>query len=50
MLYNAFCEHSYGEKFQKYASHVHKIHADSGGLQVITVGKAVTPELKQGSI
>ena len=47
MLYNAFCEHSYGEKFQKYASHVHKIHADSGGLQVITVGKAVTPELKQ---
>jgi len=42
MLYNAFCEHSYGEKFQKYASHIHKIHADSGGLQVITVGKAVT--------
>ena len=47
MLYNAFCEHSYGEKFQKYASHIDKIHADSGGLQVITVGKAVTPELKQ---
>ena len=22
MLYNAFCEHSYGEKFQKYATHM----------------------------
>lgn len=46
MLYNAFTEKSFGERFQVFRSHVDKFHADSGGLQIITLGKTITPELK----
>lgn len=47
LLFNAFIERSFGEIFKNnYSNHVHSIHADSGGLQIITQGKTVTSELK----
>lgn len=45
LLFNAFTESTFGERFSKYDGHMHT-HADSGGLQVITQGKTITPELK----
>jgi hypothetical protein len=45
LLYNAFTEPSFGEKF-KYLSGFDHTHADSGGLQIITQGKSITDELK----
>ena len=47
ILYNALCEKNYGAKLQSFSDHIHKIHADSGGLQAITVGKKITPEVKK---
>lgn len=49
LLYNAYHEHKFGPKLQKlgYPDTVHHIHADSGGLQIITLGKEITPELKE---
>lgn len=46
MLYNAHTESSFGDRFKVYAPNVHSIHADSGGLQVVTQGKTITEELK----
>jgi hypothetical protein len=47
VLYNAFQEKSFGERFQPYVGAIHNIHADSGGLQIVTLGKKITDELKE---
>lgn len=47
LLFNAFTEKNFGKSFKEhYAKSLHSIHADSGGLQIITQGKSITPELK----
>lgn len=47
-LYNAFTEKRLGELFSSaYADVLCDIHADSGGLQMVTLGKTVTPEIKR---
>jgi hypothetical protein len=48
-LYNAFIEKEFGDFFYNvYRGHgVKQIYADSGGLQMITLGKTITPQLKQ---
>jgi len=47
LLYNAFVETAHGEMFQDTVRPlVHQIHADSGGLQMITLGKTITEQLK----
>ena len=45
LLFNAFTEKAFGPKFRKYDGY-DSIHADSGGLQIITQGKTITPALK----
>jgi hypothetical protein len=45
MLFNAFTESSFGDKFT-YLKGYDSIHSDSGGLQIITQGKTITPALK----
>ena len=47
LLYNAHTEHAFGERFVGYKDHVHEIHADSGGLQMVTLGLDITDELKE---
>jgi hypothetical protein len=47
LLYNAYTEKNHGEMFKGLKPFVHHIHADSGGLQMITLGKTITEELKQ---
>jgi hypothetical protein len=48
LLYNAFVEKRIGEWMgEHYRPHVHSIHADSGGLQMVTLGKTITDELKE---
>lgn len=48
-LYNAFIEKEFGEFFRDVyrGNGVNQIYADSGGLQMITLGKTITPQLKQ---
>ena len=47
LLYNAFTESKFGELFYRfYKDCTYKIHADSGGLQIITQGKKMTDDLK----
>ena len=48
-LYNAHVEKHYGETFYtKYRGRgIKQVYADSGGLQIITLGLTNTPELKQ---
>jgi hypothetical protein len=47
LLFNAFTERDFGEKICKaYRESLYTIHSDSGGLQIITQGKTITPELK----
>jgi hypothetical protein len=46
LLYNAYTESGFGEIFQNYRKGIYKIHADSGGLQVVTQGLSITNELK----
>ena len=46
MLYNAHTESSFGDRFQVYKDKVNEIHADSGGLQIVTQGMTITDELK----
>jgi hypothetical protein len=46
LLYNAYAESGFGERMQPFKNHLNNIHADSGGLQMITLGKTITPELK----
>lgn len=48
LLYNAFTEKRTGPKIKEhYGKYLHSIHADSGGLQMITLGKTITDELKE---
>ena len=47
-MYNAYTEKRPGEWMgEHYRSLVHSIHADSGGLQMITLGRTITNELKE---
>lgn len=48
-LYNAHVEKNFGEVFKKIykGKGIHQVYADSGGLQMITLGLTVTPQLKQ---
>jgi len=47
LLFNAFTEQDFGPRFKEHYRHsIHTIHADSGGLQIITQGKTITDELK----
>lgn len=46
-MFNAFYEAGRSEVMGKhYRNHFHNIHSDSGGLQIITRGMKITPELK----
>ena len=48
LLYNAYTEKRPVEWMgEHYRSLVHSIHADSGGLQMITLGRTITNELKE---
>lgn len=48
LLYNAFTEKQAGPIFKKsFRKHIHAVHADSGGLQMITLGKTITEQLKR---
>lgn len=48
LLYNAYVEKRQGEWMgEHYRSRVHSIHADSGGLQMVTLGRTITEELKE---
>lgn len=48
-LYNAHVEKGFGEVFyEKYRDKgIKQVYADSGGLQMITLGMTITPELKR---
>lgn len=46
LLYNGFTERNFGSKLQKFRPVIKNIHADSGGLQIITRGLANTPETR----
>jgi len=49
VLYNSLMEPKYGSVIHNlYRDTLHSVHADSGGLQVMTLGKVMTPELKFG--
>lgn len=46
-LFNGFVEERIGPLLkQQYPNSFQNVHVDSGGLQVITLGKQITPELK----
>lgn len=47
LLYNAYVEQSFTKSFAHYRDSYYKTHADSGGLQIITQGAAVTDEVKR---
>jgi hypothetical protein len=47
LLYNAYTEKNAGPIFKEaYRPHIHAVHADSGGLQMITLGKTITEQIK----
>jgi len=46
LLYNGFTEKNFGTKLQKYRPAIKNIHADSGGLQIVTRGLQNTPETR----
>ena len=47
LLYNGFTEKNFGKKLQKFRPAIKNIHADSGGLQIITRGLQNTPETRE---
>ena len=48
LLYNAYVEKRQGEWMgEHYRPLVYSIHADSGGLQMVTLGRTITKELKE---
>lgn len=47
ILYNAFTEEKFGSAYQIFKDCIYNLHADSGGLQIVTQGKSVTPEIKK---
>lgn len=46
LLYNAFVETGFGKAFKLFTGYK-SIHADSGGLQIVTQGKTVSDAMKQ---
>lgn len=46
-LYNAFTESNFGERLKEFDA-FHSIHADSGGLQIVTQGLEATDTIKDG--
>ena len=46
MLYNGYTERSIGPKLQRFKPSIKQIHADSGGLQIVTRGLQNTPEAR----
>jgi hypothetical protein len=46
LLYNGFTERNFGKKLQKFRPVIKNIHADSGGLQIVTRGLSNTPETR----
>lgn len=46
LLYNGFTEKNFGKKLQKFRPAIKNIHADSGGLQIITRGLQNTAETR----
>ena len=46
LLYNGFTEKNFGAKLQKFRPVIKNIHADSGGLQIITRGLPNTSETR----
>lgn len=47
LLYNAFTEKNFPDSFKHVRDSYYRTHADSGGLQIITQGATVTPEMKK---
>ena len=47
LLYNGFTEKNFGPKLQKFRPAIKNIHADSGGLQIVTRGLKNTPEVRE---
>ena len=47
LLYNGFTEKNFGPKLQKFRASINNIHADSGGLQIITRGLKNTSEVRE---
>jgi len=47
LLYNAWIEHSFGEIFKLFRPGLENVYADSGGLQIVTQGKAITEDMKE---
>lgn len=47
ILYNAYQEAPYGDKLKVYLPAIKNLHADSGGLQIVTQGKTITEEIKK---
>ena len=49
MLFNAYTEKKFIDHIKDYERlHMDGIYADSGGLQMVTTGKTVTSEIKDG--
>ena len=48
LLFNAYTEKRYGPVFHDHFTKASSIHADSGGLQVMTLGRVLTEEVKEG--
>lgn len=49
MLYNAYTETKHAKILkEKYGNSIFNIHADSGGLQIVILGKSNTPEIRDG--
>lgn len=46
-LFNAYVEPKLGEIMNREMKELYAIHSDSGGLQIVTQGKTVTPDIKQ---
>lgn len=46
LLYNGFTEKQFGKRLQKFRPAIKNIHADSGGLQIITRGIPNSPEVR----
>lgn len=46
LLFNAYTESGFGAAFQKFRPYVDSIHADSGGLQIVTQGLKIDGPLK----
>lgn len=41
LLYNAWAESNFGERLSNFKSSIHQLHADSGGLQMVTLAHKI---------